>query len=365
MQNQEENVRGGARMEPKSSCIPYFLTIVSCLCVAGFIAVAKVALNRGMSHYILVVYGNAIGTLATALFASLFERNNKNKITGLILRDIFFLGLLGSVLGRILYYAGLEYTSVTLTAAMSNLGPSATFILALICRMEKVDIFKRGSQAKVGGTIIALAGATLVTFYHGPVVISPLKPLSNKINSPRTIRGGDWIKGCLMLLVANVSISGYYVLQTIAIKKYPAPLTLTSLTCLAGTILSAITTVILDRKASTWRLTWDISLLAPIYSGIIVFGISNYVQTLVMKEKGPVFMTAFIPLGNIITAIIGLLVFGDALHTGDMVGAILIIIGLYATLWGKANEQQQQKLLEHKTTAQDVESKLDEEDNHK
>ncbi|XP_038701106.1 WAT1-related protein At5g07050-like isoform X2 [Tripterygium wilfordii] len=341
MRNQEENVRG-----------------------ARFIAVAKVALERGMSHYVLVVYGHAIGSLTTALLAFLFEKNNKNKITGPILRDIFFLGLLGSVLGRTLVYAGLEHTSVTLTAALTILGPSATFVLAFICRLEKVDIFKRGSQAKIGGTIIALAGAATITFYHGPVVISPLKPLSNKISSPKIRQGGDWIKGCLMLLVGTLSISGFYILQTIAIKKYPAPITLTSLTCLSGTILSAIMTVILDHKASTWRLSWDVTLLAPIYSGIIVFGISNYAQTLVMKEKGPVFMTAFMPLGNIITAIIGLLIFGDALHTGDMVGAILIILGLYATLWGKENEKQQQKPLEH-TTEQDVECKLDEEDDHK
>jgi hypothetical protein len=36
--------------------------------------VSKIYLGKGMSHYALVAYGHAFGTLATALLAFLFER---------------------------------------------------------------------------------------------------------------------------------------------------------------------------------------------------------------------------------------------------------------------------------------------------
>ena len=40
-------------------------------------------------------------------------------------------------------------------------------------RMEKLEIGKVSSQAKIWGTVGALGGATLMTIYKGVVVISP------------------------------------------------------------------------------------------------------------------------------------------------------------------------------------------------
>lgn len=54
---------------------PYILCIFANICFAGFPVVIKVSLDKGMSCYVLVVYGHAFGTLATALLALLFERS--------------------------------------------------------------------------------------------------------------------------------------------------------------------------------------------------------------------------------------------------------------------------------------------------
>ncbi|ESR43038.1 hypothetical protein CICLE_v10013117mg [Citrus x clementina] len=58
-----------------------------------------------------------LALLATAVLAILFERKNKSKITKCVLCDIFFLGLLGAVLGRMIFFAGLEYASLTFASA--------------------------------------------------------------------------------------------------------------------------------------------------------------------------------------------------------------------------------------------------------
>lgn len=50
--------------------------------------------------------------------------------------------------------------------------------------------------------------------------------------------------------------------------------------------------------------------------GVLIFGITIYVQTLVVKTRGPVFMTAFRPLSTIVAAIMGLFVLREAIYLG-------------------------------------------------
>ncbi|KAK9285772.1 hypothetical protein L1049_024973 [Liquidambar formosana] len=247
---------------------PHILSVLCYLLHAGANIVSKVSLDKGMSHYVLVVYGHALGTFATALLALLFERNIERKLSVPVLRNIFFLGLLGAVLARTLYYAGLEYTSPTFASAISNLIPSITFILAILFRMERFDISKGSAQAKIGGTVMAFAGAAVMTLYMGIVVISPpFSPHSRKSSATsKILLDGKWVKGSLMLLISCLSFAAFFILQTTTIKKYPAPFSLTSLTCLIGTFQAAIMTAILDHKTSLWRLSWNISLFAPIYN---------------------------------------------------------------------------------------------------
>ncbi|KAG2715905.1 hypothetical protein I3760_03G100500 [Carya illinoinensis] len=82
------------------------------------------------------------------------------------------------------------------------------------------------------------------------------------------------------------------------------------------------------------------------WQGVVIFGITVYVQTLVVRKKGPVFMTAFRPLAIVIVAIMGLFILGDVLYMGSIIGATLIVIGLYATLWGKEKEKAEIKLFQ-------------------
>ncbi|KAL9425645.1 hypothetical protein AB3S75_032583 [Citrus x aurantiifolia] len=74
-------------------------------CYAGFNIVSKVSQDKGMSRYVLVVYAHAFGTFGycCSCYSLLREKKNKSKITKCVLCDIFFLGLLGAVLGRMIF----------------------------------------------------------------------------------------------------------------------------------------------------------------------------------------------------------------------------------------------------------------------
>ncbi|WRX11215.1 hypothetical protein QQP08_003702 [Theobroma cacao] len=211
---------------------PYAICIFCNICFAGYNIISKVSLDNGMSSYVLVVYGPVFGT-PPQLFLHC-------------------------------YLKGLKDTSPAVASALANLIPSMTFVLAVLCRMEALDMSKHSARAKVGGSVVALAGATLMTLYKGCALISPHShhtQASSKLQFNK-----DWIKGSLMLLLCYLSLSAFLVLQTVTVKKYPAPITLTSLTCLSGTLVSAIMTAAVDHKASSWRLSWDMSLVAILYS---------------------------------------------------------------------------------------------------
>ncbi|KAG8650545.1 hypothetical protein MANES_07G057200v8 [Manihot esculenta] len=271
---------------------PYVLCLLSNFCFAAFNIISKLTLDNGMSRYVLVAYGHALATLTTALLALLFERKNESKLSLPVCGNIFFLGLLGAIL-RTTYLAGMECTSSTFASAMGNLIPAITFLSAICFRMEKLVLGKFSSKAQIVGTVVSFGGATLMTLYKGIVVISLQLGHNKRAHSQSKVTlDQDWIKGSFLLLVHCLSTAILYILQ-----------------------------------------------------GIVIFGIIVYVQMTVIRKKGPVFVTAFRPSSTVLAAVMGVLILGEALHLGSVLGAVLIIVGLYAILWGKEQEKAKENKL--------------------
>lgn len=320
---------------------------------AGMNIITKVSLNRGMSHYVLVVYRHVFATAAVAPFAFIFERKAQPRITFPIFMQLFILALLGPVVDQNLYYAGLKLTSPTFSCALSNVLPAMTFVIAVLCRMEKINMKKVRCQAKVVGTLVTVAGAMLMTLYKGPIVemfwtkhASNHRQNNNGTNTA-TSSDKDWLIGSILLIIATLAWSSLFVLQAKAIETYKNhQLSLTSLMCFIGTIQAIVVTFVMEHKPSVWTIGWDMNLLAAAYAGIVASGLSYYVQGLVIRKKGPVFATAFSPLMMIIVAIMGSFILAEQIFLGSVLGAILIVIGLYSVLWGKHKEQVENKVAE-------------------
>jgi len=331
-----------------TNCKPYFAMISLQFGYAGMNIITKVSLNRGMSHYVLVVYRHAFATAVIAPFAIFLERKARPKITFPIFMQIFILGLLGPVIDQNFYYAGLKYTSPTFSCAMSNMLPAMTFIMAVIFRMEKIDVKKVIYQAKIVGTIVTVGGAMLMTLYKGPIVelvwSKHVHPRKSYITDTTGTTDKDWFKGSIFLIIATFAWASLFILQKAALKHYEKhQLTLTSLVCFMGTIQAIAVTFVMEHKPSVWSIGWDMNLLAAAYAGIVTSSISYYVQGLVMGTKGPVFATAFSPLMMIIVAIMGSFILAEKIFLGGVVGSVLIIAGLYSVLWGKYREEKSRK----------------------
>ncbi|THG08657.1 hypothetical protein TEA_015527 [Camellia sinensis var. sinensis] len=301
---------------------PYIAMIFIQFVYAGMALFSKAAIAKGMNPFVFVVYRQAFATVVLAPLAFFIER---------------------LTLSLNLYYIAMNYTSATFAAATTNTIPVITVMMAILLRMESITIKQWHGVAKVLGSVLTVSGALVFAFVKGP----PIKFMNNFSTNPSEIptpsinhcnSKGDWVKGSLIMLSANTAWSLWLVMQVPVIKQYPAKLRLTTLQCFFSCIQSAVWAVAVERNASAWKLQWDVHLLSVAYCGVIVTGITYWLQVWAIEKKGPVFTAMFTPFALIITAIFSSFLWKEVLHVGSVCGAILLVGGLYGVLWGKNKE---------------------------
>ncbi|KAH9790555.1 WAT1-related protein [Citrus sinensis] len=162
------------------------------------------------------------------------------------------------------------------------------------------------------------------------------KPL---LQWPLCISLSNWVTGGFLLIAQCLLNSIWYILQAHIIKIYPAELVVVSLYLLCASIISVPACLMAEQDLSAWRLKTDVALVSVVLSGFFGSSFSTLVHTWGLHLKGPVYIAIFKPLSIAIAAIMGVVFLGDTLHLGSVIGAIIICIGFYAVLWGKANEE--------------------------
>nr|GMC92787.1 WAT1-related protein At2g39510-like [Ipomoea batatas] len=298
---------------------PYLAVILLQFGYAGSSIITKYALDKGVNHYTFVLYANAIAGIFFAPFALFFERAG---------------------IDQNLFYAGMQYTTATFATALCNILPAITFVLAWTLRLENVNIRALHSQAKILGTLVTVGGAMMMTLVKGPKLLLPWTQERGHIQSTTATTHQHPIKGAIMITAACCFWACFFTLQAITLRSYPAGLSLTSLICLMGALQCGVLTLAVERSnTAVWALNWDIKLLAIVYNGIICTGIGYYLSGVIMKEKGPFFVTAFNPLSLVIVAIMGSFLLAEQLLLGSVLGACIIAVGLYLVIWGKSDNQ--------------------------
>ncbi|OAY58456.1 WAT1-related protein At1g43650 [Manihot esculenta] len=332
---------------------------------AGMALLSKAAISRGMNPFVFVVYRQAFASVALAPFAIFLERKKAPPLSNVLLCKIFLVSFCGLTLSLNLYYIAINNTTATFAAATTNIIPVITFIMAALLRMETVSIKNVPGIAKLIGSATAVSGALVFAFVKGP----PLKFMNLNQSTPddhiqdSSIKGccssGEWIKGSLLMISANILWSLWFVLQGPIVKQYPAKLRLTALQCFFCCVQSAFWAMAVERNPSAWKLGWDLHLLAVAYCGITVNGICYWLQVWTIEKKGPVFASMFTPLGLLLTAIFSVFLWRETLHLGSIGGAILLVSGLYGVLWGKKKEESKSMTNEHNSSETKAEIKLE------
>lgn len=88
--------------------------------------------------------------------------------------------------------------------------------MILCCRLEKVNIRKIHSLAKIFGTIVTVGGAMLMTLVKGPMLDLPwTRAYNNQDSTANSSIVQSPIKGALMITIGCFCWAGFMILQVI------------------------------------------------------------------------------------------------------------------------------------------------------
>ncbi|EYU29715.1 hypothetical protein MIMGU_mgv11b0196341mg, partial [Erythranthe guttata] len=148
--------------------------------------------------------------------------------------------------------------------------------------MEKFNYTSATSIAKSIGTLVSVIGALIVTLYQGPSI------LGISSHSDETLTSSSaWLIGGLLLTIDSLVASIFIIAQA-----------------LFGNVFQV---------------------------SIIMWCV---------RRKGPLFASVFHPLGVIFATTMGIVILGEAFYLGSLLGSIVVVIGFYFVMWGKAKEAE-------------------------
>ncbi|KAL3697511.1 hypothetical protein R1sor_011587 [Riccia sorocarpa] len=315
-----------------------------------YYVLTKVAMSGGVNRFVFAVYRDGIALCLIGPMAYLSEKHLRTVMTLPTFLYICALGFTGIFLQQNLFLAGLSYTNTAFAAAMQNAIPVFTFIIAVLVRYEVIRFTKPDGIAKVIGMTAAVLGSFVMCLYKGPVLFgedpSPAGQNGKAVNDMVEAHGwfaskmlgygmDVWQIGALCL-VANCFCMGVYTnLQIPALRRYPAPVSLAASSIFVGAVALLITGTFSVAKASDWVLSTPGNIVSVIYAGAVASGLSFTLLTWANQKGGPVLVAIYIPLQTVFSAFLGVVILDDPLYLGSVVGAVLILSGLYLVIWGQ------------------------------
>ncbi|KAF0895419.1 hypothetical protein E2562_012427 [Oryza meyeriana var. granulata] len=337
------------RMEWVEFLKPVFAMLVFDTLFAMMTALVKKALADGLNHVVFIALRQFVAAVLLAPVAYFKERNTRPRFTKEIFAYMFMSALLGGLCAQYLFFLGLSYTTATLTATFSNMTPVFTFLIAVPLQLETVDVRSKAGLAKIIGTLMSVGGATLLSLYKGAALThttSSVQELTAMgITSSSSISKGRWMLGSILLILNCISFSLWMLLQGKLTKKYSAVISSTAFMALFSSMQAGVLALTIERRLSVWLLRGNIQIMAVVFAGVGVSGIGYVLMTWCIEKKGPVFTAGFMPLIQIMAAVIDLFFLHEQLFLGSAVGAALVIGGLYLLLWGKSKEASATALL--------------------
>ncbi|CAM0958668.1 unnamed protein product [Alopecurus aequalis] len=312
---------------------PYVVAVAIQAIYTGLFVVSKAAFDSGINTYVFIFYRLAAAT-AVLLPLALINSNCWSRSTNTTTPAPT---LSCRLLFKLFLYALLGKHRRRWDRRPSTPCPSLPSSLALLLRLETVNVRSRSGLGKLAGVALCLAGVLVIALFTGPSI----RPLANNpvfAHKPHTVSNGAWIRGTFLLLLACTTWSLWIVLQFVYLSrclKYPNKLMATAMQCLFGALQSFVVAVVVERDFSKWKLGLNIGLLAVLYSAFLGTGVLMYLQAWCAEMKGPVFVAMWSPLALVFTIICSSFFLGEAVHLGSILGGILLVGGLYSVLWGK------------------------------
>ncbi|GJN11285.1 hypothetical protein PR202_ga29464 [Eleusine coracana subsp. coracana] len=329
----------------EAAMLPICMTLVQVFTMVTLL-LSKLALNAGMKPFVFLVYRNLVAAAAVAPLALIFERDMWEKVSLVICGWISVNSIFGIVLAMGLYYYGLSATGAAYSVNFLNLIPIVTFVMAIVFGSEKLVLAKWPGMMKLLGTLVCVCGAMIVSMFKGRLLHlwpTHLLRYSHGAQAASTASSASdglhygMAGGTVFLCGSCLSYGLWFVVQARLAKVFPSKYLVTTLTCLLGSLQSVVVGIFLNHGISQWKIKWDLQLLTV---GVFNTAIPYVLNTWAISCRGPVYPSMFSSLLLVITTVMDSLLLGTNIYLGSVLGTLLIIVGLYAFLWGKAEELQ-------------------------
>ncbi|CAL9773861.1 unnamed protein product [Musa acuminata subsp. burmannicoides] len=335
----------------RGDCTPTLAMVAVQVGFAGLNVLSKLALDDGMSPFVMIAYRQLVATLFLSPLAIFLERY-------IYIRCFSTISLASpstsycsdvslATLNQVLYFLGLKYSSPTIACALNNMLPAITFIMAVPFRMETVGIRTLGGQAKVMGTLLCVSGSMLMTFYRGSLIkvwrshIHWRYAEEMTISSANNASDQNMAVGAALVIASCLAWAVWFIIQAKMSKSFSSPYTSSALMCFMAGVQCFVIAAGVERSFSAWALGWDIRLAASLYTGLVGSGLAVSLMSWCIQKRGPLFVSMFSPLLLVIVSILGWAILDEKLYVGSVTGSALIVGGLYSVLWGKGREIKQ------------------------
>ncbi|KAG5378898.1 hypothetical protein IGI04_026740 [Brassica rapa subsp. trilocularis] len=295
---------------------------------AGMFILFKITAHDGTNLRILVAYRLSFATLFMFPLALIFQRKKRPEFTRRLVLLAFLSGLLGAAIPNILYLPGLVRTSATFSTAASILSPVITLVLSLAFRMDTLRLGSNEGRAKLLGTLLGVGGALVFVFYKG----FELHIWSTHVD---LLKSSGQSSGPATENHHHISISG--VLMAKISKEFGGHCWNISLMNATGSLVCMVVALCSEHNWNQWRLGWNISLLT---TGVVVSGLVMPLVAWCIEKKGPLYVTVFSPIRLVIVALVGSFALEETLYLGSLIGAIIMVGGVYLVVWCKMKEKK-------------------------
>lgn len=312
---------------------------------AGNSILVSYLMSLGFKPSTLIILSTSATSVILTPLSFFFERSKwPIKFKWRLWMKLVLISITGVTIFQSLILKGIHLTSPAIANAMPNLAPGFTFFIAWAFGLEKVQLSCMYSQIKIAGTLLCVIGAFVMSFMQSFVHIGPSEkeaeiPSIQSLPTPPDILDKEKIVGCVYLLAAIVVLSSTIVLQAEILREFPAPISLSAITCFVGFLSSGIVQLIQDGKIVTgWPILGVRELLGFSFLAGSVNGVCVTFNGWAMKKRGPVLVSIFNPIGTVITVVLSVITIGNSISMGSFGGMCIMFGGLYSVLWAKGKE---------------------------